>query len=127
AAEKAKKMLSTSTVANINLPFITTARGEPKHLEMEITRAAFEEMTRDLIDRTAVPVTQALSDAGISARDLGMVLLVGGSTRMPAVAAKVRELTGKEPSRNLNPDECVALGAAIQGGKLGGELTTGAG
>lgn len=126
-AEKAKKMLSTSTVANINLPFITTVRGEPKHLEMEITRAAFEEMTRDLIDRTAGPVTQALSDAGISARDLGMVLLVGGSTRMPAVAAKVRELTGKEPSRNLNPDECVALGAAIQGGKLGGELTTGAG
>lgn len=120
-AEKAKKELSTASSVNINLPFITTVHGEPKHLDMNISRATFEELTNDLIERTVGPVTQALSDAGIATGELGMVLLVGGSTRMPAVAAKVRQLTGKEPSKNLNPDECVALGAAVQGGKLGGE------
>lgn len=124
-AEKAKKELSTATSVTINLPFITTVRGEAKHLEMQITRTQFEEMTNDLIERTAGPVTQALSDAGISTGELGMVLLVGGSTRMPAVSQKVRQLTGKEPSKNLNPDECVALGAAVQGGKLGGQLVAG--
>lgn len=124
-AEKAKKELSTAVSVNINLPFITTVHGEAKHLDMNITRATFEELTNDLIERTAGPVMQALSDAGISTGELGMVLFVGGSTRMPAVAAKVRQLTGKEPSKNLNPDECVALGAAAQGGKLGGELMTG--
>ena len=124
-AEKAKKELSTATSVTINLPFITTVRGEAKHLEMQITRTQFEEMTNDLIERTAGPVTQALSDAEISTGELGMVLLVGGSTRMPAVSQKVRQLTGKEPSKNLNPDECVALGAAVQGGKLGGQLVAG--
>lgn len=124
-AEKAKMALSSSTVANINLPFITTVRGEAKHLDMNITRAVFEEMTSDLIERTAGPVIQALNDAGVSTGELGMVLLVGGSTRMPAVAQKVKQLTGKEPSKNLNPDECVAQGAAVQGGKLGGQLMAG--
>ncbi len=124
-AETAKKTLSSSTTAHVSLPFITTVHGEPKHLDVEITRATFEKLTSDLIERTAGPVTQALSDAGIPARDLGMVLLVGGSTRMPAVAEKVRQLTGKEPSRNLNPDECVALGAAVQGGKLSGQVLPG--
>ena len=112
-------------ITTINLPFITTVRNEPKHLEMEITRAMFNELTRDLVDRTEEPVRRALSDAGVSASELGMVLLVGGSTRIPAVQDKVRQITGKEPSRNMNPDECVAIGAAIQGGKLGGEITTG--
>lgn len=124
-AEKAKMALSSATVTNINLPFITTVRGEAKHLDMNITRAVFEELTSDLIERTAGPVVQALSDAGVSTGELGMVLLVGGSTRMPAVAQKVRQLTGKEPSKNLNPDECVAQGAAVQGGKLGGQLVAG--
>ncbi|MGN0140728.1 MAG: molecular chaperone DnaK [Roseburia sp.] len=124
-AEKAKKALSTATTTNINLPFITTVRGEAKHLDMNITRAKFEELTHDLIERTAGPVTQALSDAGVSTGELGMVLLVGGSTRMPAVVEKVRQMTGKEPSKSLNPDECVALGAAVQGGKLGGQLVAG--
>lgn len=124
-AEKAKKALSTSTTVEINLPFITTQRGEPKHLDMNITRAQFEELTADLVERTRGPVTQALADAGVSTGELGMVLLVGGSTRMPAVVEKVRQMTGKEPSKNLNPDECVALGAAVQGGKLGGQLVAG--
>lgn len=124
-AEKAKKALSTSATVEINLPFITTQRGEAKHLDMNITRAQFEELTADLVERTRGPVTQALSDAGISSGELGMVLLVGGSTRMPAVVEKVRQMTGKEPSKNLNPDECVALGAAVQGGKLGGQLVAG--
>ena len=123
-AEKAKKVLSSSSTTGINLPFIATVKGEPKHMEMTLTRAKFEELTMDLIERTAGPVQQALSDAGITAADLGMVLLVGGSTRVPAVFEEVRRLTGKEPSRNLNPDECVALGAAVQGGKLGGALET---
>ena len=124
-AEKAKKVLSSSSTTGINLPFIATVKGEPKHMEMILTRAKFEELTMDLIERTAGPVQQALSDAGITAADLGMVLLVGGSTRVPAVFEEVRRLTGKEPSRNLNPDECVALGAAVQGGKLGGALMAG--
>lgn len=125
AAEEAKKALSSQMITTINLPFITTVRNEPKHLEMEITRAMFNELTRDLVDRTEEPVRRALSDAGVSTSELGMVLLVGGSTRIPAVQDKVRQITGKEPSRNMNPDECVAIGAAIQGGKLGGEITTG--
>lgn len=124
-AEKAKKELSTAASVTVNLPFLTTVRGEPKHLEMQITRAQFEEMTGDLVERTAGPVMQALSDAGISTGELHMVLLVGGSTRIPAVVQKVRQLTGREPSKNLNPDECVALGAALQGSKLSGQLAAG--
>lgn len=125
AAEEAKKALSSQSTANINLPFISTVRGNPVHLEMDITRAKFNELIQDLIDRTEGPVRNVLADAGMSPSDLGMVLLVGGSTRIPAVQDKVRQLTGKEPSKNLNPDECVAIGAAVQGGKLGGEITTG--
>ena len=124
-AEKAKKVLSTSSTTTINLPFITTVKGEPKHMEMTLSRAQFDELTKDLVERTRGPVQQALSDAGIAASELGMVLLVGGSTRIPAVYEEVRRMTGKEPSRNLNPDECVALGAAVQGGKLGGALMAG--
>ena len=124
-AEKAKKVLSSSSTTSINLPFITTVKGEPKHIEMTLTRAKFDELTRDLVERTRGPVQQALSDAGITAADLGMVLLVGGSTRMPSVYEEVTRITGREPSRNLNPDECVALGAAVQGGKLGGALVAG--
>lgn len=124
-AEKAKKVLSTSSTTTINLPFITTVKGEPKHMEMTLSRAQFDELTKDLVERTRGPVQQALSDAGIAASELGMVLLVGGSTRIPAVYEEVRRMTGKEPSRNLNPDECVALGAAVQGGKLGGALVPG--
>ena len=124
-AEKAKKVLSTSSTTTINLPFITTVKGEPKHMEMTLSRAQFDELTKDLVERTRGPVQQALSDAGIAASELGMVLLVGGSTRIPAVYEEVRRMTGKEPSRNLNPDECVALGAAVQGGKLGGALVAG--
>lgn len=120
-AEKAKIALSTSASTNINLPYITTTRSGPVHLDMTLTRSKFEELTYDLTERTAEPVRMALADAGISASQLGKVLLVGGSTRMPAVQNKVRELTGQEPSKNLNPDECVALGAAIQGGKLAGD------
>ena len=125
AAEEAKKNLSAQTSTTINLPFIATVKGDPIHLEMDITRSKFEELTADLVARTEEPVRKVLADAGVSTSDLGMVLLVGGSTRMPAVQTKVRMLTGKEPSRNLNPDECVALGAAVQGGKLSGEITTG--
>jgi molecular chaperone DnaK len=124
-AEKAKKVLSVSSSTNINLPFLTTVKGEPKHMDMTLTRGKFDELTHDLVERTAGPVQQALQDAGISSRELGMVLLVGGSTRIPAVVEEVRRLTGQEPSRNLNPDECVALGAAVQGGKLGGALVAG--
>ena len=124
-AEKAKKVLSTSSTTTINLPFITTVKGEPKHMDMTLSRAQFDELTKDLVERTRGPVQQALSDAGIAASELGMVLLVGGSTRIPAVYEEVRRMTGKEPSRNLNPDECVALGAAVQGGKLGGALVAG--
>lgn len=124
-AEKAKKELSTMTSTNINLPFLTVVRGEPKHLDITLTRAQFEEITKDLVERTSMPVEKALADAGLSARDLQKVLLVGGSTRIPAVSRKVSQLLGMEPSKNLNPDECVALGAAVQGGKLGGEVVSG--
>ena len=125
AAEEAKKALSAQTVTTINLPFVATVKGEPVHLDMELTRAKFNELTADLVARTETPVRKVLADGGVAVSELGMVLLVGGSTRIPAVQDMVRQLTGKEPSRNLNPDECVALGAAIQGGKLGGEITTG--
>lgn len=124
-AEKAKKVLSSSSSTSINLPFITTVKGEPKHMDMTLTRAKFDELTHDLVERTSGPVSQALNDAGITASQLGMVLLVGGSTRIPAVVDEVKKIIGKEPSKTLNPDECVALGAAIQGGKLGGALVSG--
>ena len=125
AAEKAKKELSTATTTNINLPFITATAEGPKHLDMNLTRAKFDELTRDLIERTAIPVQNALKDAGITASELGKVLLVGGSTRMLAAQEKVKQLTGQEPSKSLNPDECVAIGAAIQGGKLAGDAGAG--
>lgn len=123
-AEKAKKELSTATTTTVNLPFITTTKAGPKHLEITITRAKFDELTSDLVERTAVPVRNALQDAGVNASELSKVLLVGGSTRIPAVQAKVKQLTGLEPSRNMNPDECVALGASIQGGKLAGDAAS---
>ena len=125
AAEKAKKELSSSTTTNINLPFITANETGPKHFEMDLTRAKFDELTHDLVERTVIPVQNALKDAGLTAADLSKVLLVGGSTRMPAVQDKVRQLTGHEPSKTLNPDECVALGASIQGGKLAGDAGAG--
>ena len=125
AAEKAKKELSTAVSTNINLPFITATAEGPKHLEMDLTRSKFDELTRSLVDRTAEPVQKALKDAGLTASELSKVLLVGGSTRIPAVQNKVKALTGKEPNKSLNPDECVALGASIQGGKLAGEAGTG--
>ena len=125
AAEKAKKELSSATTTNINLPFITATAEGPKHFDMNLTRAKFDELTRDLVDKTAEPVRRALSDAGITAADLGQVLLVGGSTRIPAVQEEVKRLTGKEPSKSLNPDECVALGASVQGGKLAGDAGAG--
>lgn len=125
AAEKAKKELSTSTTTNINLPFITATAEGPKHLDMTLTRAKFDELTHDLIERTAVPVQNALKDAGITASDLGKVLLVGGSTRMINAQEKVKALTGMEPSKSINPDEGVAIGASIQGGKLSGESGAG--
>ena len=120
-AEKAKKELSSSTTTNVNLPFIATTKDGPRHMDINLTRAKFDELTADLVERTAGPVTRALQDAGISTSQLSKVLLVGGSTRIPAVQDKVRQLTGLEPSKNMNPDECVALGAAIQGGKLSGD------
>ena len=125
AAEKAKKELSAATTTNINLPFITATAEGPKHFDMDLTRAKFDELTADLVEKTAEPVTRALSDAGLTSSELSKVLLVGGSTRIPAVQSKVQSLTGKEPSKTLNPDECVAIGASIQGGKLAGD--TGAG
>lgn len=120
-AEKAKKELSSAQTVNINLPFITTTKAGPVHLDMNITRAKFNELTSDLVERTTGPVITALNDAGITKGELNKVLLVGGSTRIPAVRDKVRQLTGLEPSKNMNPDECVALGASIQGGKLAGD------
>lgn len=120
-AEKAKKELSSATTTNVNLPFIVTTKSGAKHMDITVTRAKFEELTADLVDRTAGPVMTALSDAGINKSELNKVLLVGGSTRIPAVREKVRMLTGLEPSKNMNPDECVALGASIQGGKLSGD------
>ena len=125
AAEKAKKELSSATTTNINLPFITATAEGPKHFDMNLTRAKFDELTHDLVEKTAEPVTRALSDAGITAAELGQVLLVGGSTRIPAVQEEVKRLTGKEPSKSLNPDECVALGASVQGGKLAGDAGAG--
>ena len=125
AAEKAKKELSSATTTNINLPFITATSEGPKHFDMNLTRAKFNELTHDLVERTAVPVQNALRDAGLSASEIDKVLLVGGSTRIPAVQDKVRQITGKEPNKSLNPDECVALGASIQGGKLAGDAGAG--
>ncbi len=125
AAEKAKKELSSAMTTNINLPFITATSEGPKHFDMNLSRAQFDELTRDLVERTAIPVQNAMKDAGLTNADLGQVLLVGGSTRIPAVQDKVRQLTGKEPSKNLNPDECVAIGASIQGGKLAGDAGAG--
>ena len=127
AAEEAKKALSASESTNIMLPYLMHVKGEPVHLEMTLTRSKFNELVRDLIDRTAGPVQTAMSDAGVSGSDLGRVLLVGGSTRIPAVQEKVRMLTGKEPSKNINPDECVAKGAAILGNTLQGNAMTAAG
>ncbi len=125
AAEKAKKELSSATTTNINLPFITATADGPKHFDMDLTRAKFDELTHDLVERTAVPVQNALKDAGVSASELGKVLLVGGSTRIPAVQDKVKLMTGHEPSKTLNPDECVAIGASVQGGKLAGDAGAG--
>ena len=125
AAEKAKKELSSSTTTNINLPFITATAEGPKHFDMNLTRAKFDELTAHLVERTAGPVNSALNDAGLSASELSKVLLVGGSTRIPAVQEKVKQLTGKEPFKGINPDECVAIGACIQGGKLAGDAGAG--
>ena len=125
AAEKAKKELSTATTTNINLPFITANAEGPKHLDMNLSRAKFDELTHDLVERTGVPVQNALRDGGVTTSELGKVLLVGGSTRMIAAQDKVKQMTGKEPSKSLNPDECVAIGAAIQGGKLAGDAGAG--
>ncbi|MCR4782260.1 MAG: molecular chaperone DnaK [Lachnospiraceae bacterium] len=125
AAEKAKKELSAATTTNINLPFITATAEGPKHFDMDLSRVKFDELTSSLVERTAVPVQNALKDAGLSVSDISKVLLVGGSTRIPAVQAKVQELTGKEPNKSLNPDECVAIGASIQGGKLAGDAGAG--
>lgn len=125
AAEKAKKELSSSTTTNVNLPFITATAEGPKHFDMNLTRAKFDELTHDLVERTVIPVQNALRDAGLTPADIKKVLLVGGSTRIPAVQEKVRQLTGQEPSKSLNPDECVAIGASIQGGKLAGDAGAG--
>ena len=125
AAEKAKKELSSATTTNINLPFITATAEGPKHFDMNLTRAKFDELTHDLVERTVIPVQNALKDAGLEMNEISKVLLVGGSTRIPAVQDKVRQLTGKEPNKSLNPDECVAIGASIQGGKLAGDSGAG--
>ncbi|WP_026650792.1 molecular chaperone DnaK [Butyrivibrio proteoclasticus] len=125
AAEKAKKELSSSTTTNINLPFISAGADGPKHFDVDLTRAKFEELIHDLVERTAIPVQNAMKDAGLTNSDISKVLLVGGSTRVPCVVEKVKQLTGQEPSKNLNPDECVAIGASIQGGKLAGDAGAG--
>ena len=125
AAEKAKKELSASTTTNINLPFITATADGPKHFDMDLSRAKFEELISDLVEKSAIPVQNAMKDAGLSNSDIGKVLLVGGSTRVPCVVEKVKQLMGQEPSKNLNPDECVAIGASIQGGKLAGDAGAG--
>lgn len=125
AAEKAKKELSSASTTNINLPFITATADGPKHFDMNLTKAKFDELTHDLVEKTAEPVKRALADAGIAPSELGKVLLVGGSTRVPAVQDKVKQITGHEPSKTLNPDECVALGASVQGGKLAGDAGAG--
>ncbi len=125
AAEKAKKELSSANTTNINLPFITATADGPKHFDMTLTRAKFEELIHDIVERTAIPVQNAMKDAGLNNSDLGKVLLVGGSTRIPCVQEKVKQLTGQEPSKTLNPDECVAIGASVQGGKLAGDAGAG--
>ena len=125
AAEKAKKELSSAASTNINLPFITAVDGDPKHFDMTLTRAKFDELTHDLVERTVIPVNNALKDAGLNISDIAKVLLVGGSTRIPAVQEKVKQLIGKEASKSLNPDECVAIGASVQGGKLAGDAGAG--
>ena len=125
AAEKAKKELSSATTTNINLPFITATAEGPKHFDMNLTRAKFDELTHDLVERTVIPVQNALKDAGLEMNEISKVLLVGGSTRIPAVQDKVRQLTGKEPNKSLNPDECVAIGASVHGGKLAGDARAG--
>ena len=125
AAEKAKKELSSASTTNINLPFITATADGPKHFDMNLTRAKFEELVHDLVERTAIPVQNAMKDAGLNYSDISKVLLVGGSTRVPCVQEKVKQLTGKEPNKSLNPDECVAVGASIQGGKLAGDAGAG--
>ncbi|MFQ9752813.1 MAG: molecular chaperone DnaK [Coprococcus sp.] len=125
AAEKAKKELSSATTTNINLPFITATAEGPKHFDMNLTRAKFDELTHDLVERTVIPVQNALKDAGLEMNEISKVLLVGGSTRIPAVQDKVRQLTDKEPNKSLNPDECVAIGASVQGGKLAGDAGAG--
>ncbi|MCR5655311.1 MAG: molecular chaperone DnaK [Lachnospiraceae bacterium] len=125
AAEKAKKELSSATTTNINLPFITATSEGPKHFDANLTRAKFDELTSDLVEKTAIPVQNAMKDAGLTNADINKVLLVGGSTRIPAVQEKVKQLTGKEPNKSLNPDECVALGASVQGGKLAGDAGAG--
>ena len=125
AAEKAKKELSSATTTNINLPFISMNASGPLHFDMNLTRAKFDELTHDLVERTAIPVQNALKDAGLTAAEISKVLLVGGSTRIPAVQDKVKQLTGQEPNKSLNPDECVALGASVQGGKLAGDAGAG--
>ena len=122
AAEKAKIELSGVTTANVNLPFITANETGPKHMNIDLTRAKFEELIRDLVESTSGPVNQALKDAGLTANDLDKVLLVGGSTRVPMVEELVKKLTGKEPFKGINPDECVAVGAAIQAGVLAGDV-----
>lgn len=124
-AEKAKKELSSCMTTNINLPFLAMAKDGPHHMDIQLSRSKFEELTKDLIERTVIPVENAIHDAGLTKSQIDMVLLVGGSTRIPAVQDKVRTLMGKEPSRNVNPDECVAIGAAVQAGKLGGQLMAG--
>lgn len=125
AAEKAKKELSTATTTNINLPFITMNQDGPKHLDVTLTRAKFDELTHDLVDRTMSPVRTALADAGLEPSELNKILLVGGSTRIPAVQEAVKKFTGKDPFKGINPDECVAVGASIQGGKLAGDAGAG--
>lgn len=124
-AEKAKKELSSCMTTNINLPFLAMAKDGPHHMDIQLSRSKFEELTKDLIERTVIPVENAIHDAGLTKSQIDMVLLVGGSTRIPAVQDKVRTLMGKEPSRNVNPDECVAIGAAVHAGKLGGQLMAG--
>ncbi len=125
AAEKAKKELSSATTTNINLPFIASNDDGPKHFDMNLTKAKFEELVHDLVERTAIPVQNAMKDAGLNYSEIAKVLLVGGSTRVPCVQEKVKQLTGKEPNKSLNPDECVAVGASIQGGKLAGDAGAG--
>ena len=125
AAEKAKKELSSATTTNINLPFITATADGPKHFDKDLTKAKFEELVHDLVERTAIPVQNAMKDAGLNYSEISKVLLVGGSTRVPCVQEKVKQLTGKEPNKSLNPDECVAVGASVQGGKLAGDSGAG--